>query len=304
MTPFYSNEALVLDNPYLFQPTPSYKAEYRNNAAYIGRLINNNLILVHQGDSARMEQISFYKEALFDEIEKYSAVETVLFKEVIINDGNTEGLVHSLNPDIPNLIILPSVDEAFASMISSRLFYELPNYDIEVFGSSYWSGFNNIELSYIHALNLKISHTHWYDHNDTVFLDFLKKFRNNYIREPESYTRLGYNYGATGYNLSMFFLSALQQYGQRFLFHLDDHHEDSMVYGYDFKRVSPAGGYENRALNYYYFNKDFGVEKIQLPERPPLHHYLQPAGDDPIYFWWLDPDSDSTDHTIIILKNE
>ncbi|MEX0981381.1 MAG: LysM peptidoglycan-binding domain-containing protein [Bacteroidales bacterium] len=297
VTPFYSSEEMAMENPYLFQPTPSYKTEYRNNAAFIGRLYNNNLILVHQGDSSWMEQISFYKEALFEEIEKYSAVETVLFKEVVIIDGNTEGLVHSLNPDISNLIILPSVDEAFASMVSGKLFYELQNYDIEVFGSSYWSGFNNIELSYIHALNLKISHTHWEDHHDPGFLEFLNNFRKNYIREPESYYRLGYNYGVTGYNLSIFFLSALHQYGNRFLFHLDDHHEDSMVYGYDFIRVSPAGGYENRALNYYYFNKDLNVERIQLPERPPLHHYLQPAGDDPIYFWWSDPDPDSTDHT-------
>jgi hypothetical protein len=285
---------LLKKNPYLFLPTPSYKTEYKNNAAFIGRLYNNNLILVHQGDSSRMEEIAFYKRELFKELEKYSAVETVMFKEVVINDGNTEGLVHSLNPEIKNLIILPSVDEAFASMVSSRLFYELENYDIEVFGSSYWVGFKNIEIPYIHALDLKISHTHWYDYSDEAFLNFLKNYRDNYINEPESYTRLGYNYGVVGYDLSMFFISALQKYGPGFILHLDEHDEDAMVLKYDFKRVSPAGGYENRGIHYFSFNEDLEVDKIQLPERPPLHHYLQPAGDDPIYFRWMDPEPDST----------
>ncbi len=293
VTPFYSNDTLLKENPYLFQPTPCYKTEYKSNAAFIGRLYNNNLILVHQGDSSRMEQIAFYKKELFKELEKYSAVETVMFKEVVINDGNTEGLIHSLNPEIENLIILPSDDEAFASMVASRLFYELKNYDIEVFGSSYWVGFNNIEISYIHALDLKISHTHWYDYTDKSLLAFLKKFRKNYINEPESYTRLGYNYGVVGYDLSLFFISALQKHGSAFLLHLDDHDHDSMVLEYDFKRASPVGGYENRAVNYYNFSENLEVNQIQLPERPPLHHYLKPAGDDPIYFRWMDPESDS-----------
>jgi LysM repeat protein len=294
VTPFYSDDTLLAGNPYLFQATPSYKTEYKHNAAFIGRLYNNNLILVHQGDSSRMEQVSFYKRELFRELEKYSAVETVMFKEVVINDGNTEGLVHSLNPEIKNLIILPAVDEAFASMVASRLFYELQNYDIEVFGSSYWVGFNNIEISYIHALDLKISHTHWHDHSDKAFKDFLNNYRTNYINEPGSYTRLGYNYGVVGYDLSMFFISALYKYGPGFILHLDEHHDDAMVLQYNFERVTPFGGYENRAIHYYSFKEDLEVEKIQLPERPPLHHYLRPAGDDPIYFHWMDPEPDTT----------
>ena len=294
VTPFISNDTLLEGNPYLFQPTPSFKTEYKSNAAFIGRLYNNNLIFVHQGDSSRMEQVAFYKKELFKELEKYSAVETVMFKEVVINDGNTEGLVHSLNPEITNLIILPSADEAFSSMVASRLFYELKNYDIEVFGSSYWVGFKNIEIPYIHALDLTISHTHWYDYADKAFLNFLKNYRANYINEPGSYTRLGYNYGVVGYDLSMFFISALHKYGPGFILHLDEHAEDQMVLKYDFERVSPVGGYENRGIHYFNFKENLEVDRIQLPERPPLHHYLRPAGDDPIYFRWMDSEPDTT----------
>ena len=294
VSPFYSSDTLLQHNPYLFQPTPLYKTEYKKNAAYIGRLFDSNLILVHDGDSSNMERVVYYKKVLFEELEKHSAVETVMFKEVVISNGNTGGLVHSLNPDMNNLVILPTVDEAFASMVSSRLYYELNNYDIEVFGSSYWVGFNNIEIAYIHALNLKISHTHWYDYHDASFLDFLRRFRSNFIREPESYTRMGYNYGAVGYDLSMYFLSALKRYGPGFILHLDEHRAGAMVSGYRFGRISPTGGYENRDLRYYHFNKNLDVEEIQLPDRPPVPQYLRPAGDDPIYFQWLNPEPDTS----------
>jgi LysM repeat protein len=294
VSPFYSSDTLLKRNPYLFQPTPLYKTEYRKNAAYIGRMFDSNLILVHNGDSSNIERVAFYKKVLFEELGKYSAVETVLFKEVVISDGNTEGLVHSLNPEMNNLVILPTVDEAFASMVSSRLYYELRNYDIEVFGSSYWVGFQNIEIAYIHALNLKISHTHWYDYHDAGFLDFLRKFRANFIKEPGSYTRMGYNYGVVGYDLSIYFLSALKRYGPGFILHLDEHRAGPMVTDYRFGRISPRGGYENRSLKYYHFNENLDVEEIQLPDRPPVHQYLQPAGDDPIYFRRLNPDADTS----------
>jgi LysM repeat protein len=294
VSPFYSSDTLLNNNPYLFQPTPLYKTEYKNNAAYIGRMFDSNLILVHNGDSSNIERVAFYKKVLFEELEKNSAVETVLFKEVVISDGNTEGLVHSLNPHMNNMVILPTVDEAFASMVASRLYYELRNYDIEVFGSSYWVGFQNIETAYIHALNLKISHTHWYDYHDAGFLDFLRKFRSNFINEPGNYTRMGYNYGVVGYDLSMYFLSALKRYGPGFILHLDEHRAGAMVTDYRFGRISPTGGYENRNLRYYHFKENLDVEEIQLPERSPVHQNLQPAGDDPIYFRRLNPDADTS----------
>lgn len=294
VTPFLAIDSIINDNPYLFQPVPNVKTEISRNAAYIGRAYDCNLILVHKGDSAESENIAFYKEALFRELEKYSALESVLFKEVVISNSNTDALVHSLNPTSKNLIILPTTDEAFASLVSSRLYYVRDNYDIELFGSSSWLGFNNIELSYIHALNLRISHTHWYDYNDPEFQLFLKKYRQNFFKEPSSYTRQGYSFGKMGYDLSTYFLSALNQYGSRFILHLDDLQSEGNGNRFNFERVSRSGGYENRKLQYYYFNEQMDVQEIDLPQRPPVHHFLKPAGEDPIYFDWAEPKPDTS----------
>jgi LysM repeat protein len=294
VTPFYTGDSLLRNNPYLFQPNPSYRVEFKRNAAFIARSYNDNLVMVHDGDSAGLERVEYYKQQLFDELEKYSALETVLFKEVVIRNGNTEDLIHALNPDKKNVIILPAFDEAFASQVTSRLYYQVDKYDIELFGSSYWLGFNNIEIPYIHALNLRISHTHYYDYTDPDYLHFLREYRQNYFKEPGSYTRNGCNFGVTGYDLSLYFLSALQRYGPRFILHLEEHHPDKTICEFSFQRVSPSGGYENTAMKYYSFGEDFQVTETDLPEQPPVHQYMRPAGDDPLHFRWLRQESDST----------
>ncbi|MCF8346482.1 MAG: hypothetical protein K9G38_04655, partial [Bacteroidales bacterium] len=206
----------------------------------------------------------------------------------------TDGLVHSLNKDMKNLVIVPSEDEAFASLVATKIYYELANYDIRLFGSSYWAGFKNIQIAYPHALELVISHSYIVDYSDKEFLHFLDEFRDNYMKEPLKYTRTGSNYGLTGYELSLFFLSALQQYGPAFILHLDDYENNAVLYQYAFERVSPFGGFENRNMHYYHYKRDLDIELVQLPERPLMHDYLQPAGDDPIYFRWSEPQPDTT----------
>lgn len=293
VTPFHSNDSLLQENPYLFQPTPSYKAEHKANAEYIARSYDSNMIFVHDGDSAKLPMINEYKQAIFDELEKYSALETVLFKEVIIRDVDTEELIHSLSPDMKNLVILPATDEAFASQVASRLYYIRDQYDIEVFGSSYWLGFDDIEISYIHAIELTIPHTHWYDYSDPEFLRMLRKFRQNFLKEPSAATRRGYNFGITGYDLSLYFLSALHEEGRRFIRKIEDYEADGTYLDYDFQRVSRSGGYENRALHYFHFGDDLKVAEVPLPEKPPVHEYLRPAGDDPFYYRWIRQEPDT-----------
>ncbi|MDF1571318.1 MAG: LysM peptidoglycan-binding domain-containing protein [Bacteroidales bacterium] len=294
VTPFHTGDSLLMDNPYLFQPNPSYRVEFKRNAEFIARSYEDNLVMVHDGDSASMERIEYYKQQLFDELEKYSALETVLFKEVIVRNGATEDLVHALNPDKKNVIILPTFDEAFASQVTSRIYYEVKNYDIALFGSTYWLGFNNIEIPYIHALNLRISHTHYYDYTDPEYLHFLREYRQNYFKEPGSFTRNGCNFGVTGYDLSLYFISALQRFGPKFILHLGEHHPVATICDFNFQRISRRGGYENVAMQYYYFDDDLRVVEIDIPEQPPMHRYRRPAGVDPLYFRWLRSEPDST----------
>ncbi len=287
VTPFHSDDSLVLSNPYLFQLTPSYKTEYKKNVKFLARSFNDNIIFLHSGDSAQFDKIDYYKRTLFAELEKYAALDIVLFKEVVIKDGNMADLLHALKPDVKNTIILPETDEAFASQVASTLYYQIEDFDIQIFGSPYWVGFDDIEIEYIHKLQLTISHTFKYDYMDNQFLYMLRKFRGAYFKEPSFYTRNGSNFGLLGYDISLYFLSALMEYGPRFILKLDDHHPEGMVTEFQFERPSRRSGFENQNLKFYNFDKDMNVYEVPLPEMPEMHHFLQPAEEEePLYRWF------------------
>ncbi len=279
VTPFHNSLDLVKDNPYLFQANPSYQAEYNNNARYIARQYDSNLVLVHQGDSAILPRINDYKEALYNELKSYSALENVQFKEVVLDDGNPEALMHALRDDMKNLVILPATDEAFASQVASNLYFQRDNYDIMLFGSPYWAGFKNIEIEYHHGLRVTMSHNQWYDFSDPALLDFLNKYRQHYFREPESVTRKGCRFAMIGYDVSIFFLSAMKEYGEGFILHMDEYRQKQTLCNYRFRRVTPYGGYENKALEFYQFTPDFEIVRVDIPREPGLHYYLRPADD-------------------------
>jgi LysM repeat protein len=293
--PFHSDDSLLISNPYLFQPNPSFKVEYKHNAEYIGRSYNSNLIFIHNGDSSQIAINEYYKDMIFKELNKNMALESVSFKEVIVKDGNTEDMVDALTPGVRNLVILPTRDEAFASQVASRLYYELDSADIEIFGSSYWVGFNNIEIAYIHALSLRISHTHWYNYKEPEFIEFMRMYRKNYYSEPENYTRRGCSFAIVGYDLSKYFISALKKYGPRFITRMDDFQVEGTICKFRFEHVSNYGGYENTLLKYYYFNKDLDVEEVQLPELPPLDDFYKPALDDLLHYNRPTLDNDTLD---------
>jgi LysM repeat protein len=295
LTPFHSDDSLALNNPYLFQLTPSYKTEYRKNVQFLARSYNDNLIFLHSGDSSQLDKIDFYKSILFSELEKHSALEAVLFKEVVIRDGNMADLLHALNPELKNTIILPATDEAFASQVATTLYYQIEDFDIQIFGSPYWVGFDDIEIDYIHELQLTISHTHKYNFENPAFLHMLKKFRHNYFKEPSSYTRNGLNFGLLGYDISLYFLSALMEYGPRFILKLDEFQPNGMLTEFRFERLSRASGYENQMLKFYSFDKDMNVYEVSLPEMPETHHFLEPAEEEELpFFRWFENRTDTT----------
>lgn len=277
VTPFFSGDSLIADNPYLFQMTPSYKTEYLDNAAYLARHYDKNLVLVHDGDSMNAGRIAFFKMALYRELEKYSALETVLFKEVIIRDGKTDEMVHALSTDLQNIVIVPVIDEAFACQVATKLYYIRNEFDIRLFGSPYWMGFDDVQLNYVHALQLVIASTHHYDYTDRKYTSVLRRYRETYFREPSTHTRRGCSYAISGYDLSFYFLSALKDYGNRFILNIEDYHPGGTVCEFHFERKSPYGGFENTHLEFYRFEPDLTVRRIDLPVQPPVHYYLQPA---------------------------
>jgi len=116
----------------------------------------------------------------------------------------------------------------------------------------------------------------WLDYLDPRADAFLARFRDQFYAEPRSMTRKGINYGIAGYDITLYFVDAIRQYGPRFLLELDAYKPQLILNNYRFSRVSSAGGYENTAIGFYQFRPDMSIVEIEVPELPGRHDFFSP----------------------------
>ncbi len=279
VTPFYNELNLVTDNPYLFQLSPSMEEEYRQAARIIASKYMYNIVYVREQDSLDVEKNATFKELIFDGFDRYHPQEPVIFKEVVQELNHTDEIVHSLSPDMKNLVIVPTRNEALASRVMSSLYYQSGNYDIEVMGTTYWTEFASIDYRYYHQLNLIFYSSFWVDYMNEMTERFLSLYRQYYYNEPRETSRKGMNFGIIGYDMSFYFLNALRAYGSRFILSMEEYHPGLVQGPLGFERVGPAGGYENRSINFYQFAPDMEIHRIEVPEYPSDEYFFRPMED-------------------------
>jgi len=276
VTPFHSEYDFIQDNPYLFQISSSYQTEYQAAAKYIAGCTDKNIVLVHSGDSLDLMKINYFKDVLFKEFSEYFDAEDIPMKEVVYENGASGELIHSLSTDKENLVVVPLDDEALASQISSFLYFQRKDYGIQLFGTSAWPEFTSIDVRYFHALNLTFPHPGLMDYEDPQIIKYLADCRSNYYAEPVEKTRNGTYYSFLGYDITLFFLQAIRDFGPRFILKLEDYHPDLLLGSYKFFRVTDYGGYENRELKYYQYTPDMNIITVEAPEKPVQHYQYEP----------------------------
>ncbi|MGW8315387.1 MAG: LysM peptidoglycan-binding domain-containing protein [Bacteroidales bacterium] len=279
VTPFYNELDQAVDNPYLFQISPSIEEEYRQAARLVASKHRYNIVYVRDEDSLNIEKHDLFKALIFDGFDQYRPEEPVIFKEVVQHLGESDELIHSLSPDKKNLVIVPTRNEALASRVVSSLYYQSDAYDIEVLGTPYWTEFQSIDFRYYHQLNLMFYSSFWVDYTDPRQERFMTRFRTLYKNEPLETSRKGMNYGIIGHDMTLYFLRALQQEGARFVMSPPDD-RDGLVQGpFRFRHVSPGGGYENKFINFYRFTPEMEIRWFEVPEYPPRGLFFRPIED-------------------------
>jgi len=290
VTPFHSELDMVLENPYLFQVTPSLETEYRIAARLFASRHDQNIVYIREEDSLNIEKHDFFKELIFDGFDDYHPAEPVIFKELVLQLEHTDEIIHSLSKDMKNLLVVPTRNEALASRVVSSLYYQVKGFDIEIMGTPYWTEFSSIDYRYYHDLRLIFYNSNWLDYMDPALVRFLAKYRKAFYQEPQETTRKGINYGLAGYEISFYFIDALRRYGPRFILSLDQYHPALVQHRYDFSRVTNYGGYENRQITFYQFLPDMEIKQILVPAGPVRHYEFRPLEDRRRK--WLDLDRD------------
>ena len=273
IVPFHDSDTLLSVNPYVFQMLPSSFTEMEALAESVIKDPNANIVILINNDTAEKQRAEYLRKSI---IKAYSRAYPFMYpviKEIVYDAAAKTDLIsefqRTFSSDTLNTVIVPSSNEAFVSLAVTQLYFQLRQYKIGVYGLPQWSVFQNLELLYLHGLNLKYFSPYFYSYHSPVVNNFLAKWRELYVAEPESLTRRGCNYAFLGHDITRNFISAYQQYGKQFLLHTDKHQTELLMAPFIFSKNSYYSGFENRGLKLVHYNPDLSVssEEFSFPEK-------------------------------------
>ena len=272
ISPFYASDGLVSSNPFLVQIPPSSSVMNSQYAAYLSGFYDKTLVFIHSNDSLELPRSESFREMLMQDISLKTNIEDVLFKEIVITDSLPSVFSHTLTGDTENVVIVPSVDEGEVSGVLSGLYFQLEDYDIEVFGMPSWQIFRSIDLEYFHQLNIHFPTSFHVDFEAENVKRYLENHRKYYNTEPYRITARGYNISMLGYDVMLYFCPLAAQYGKGMVFNLDKASYSPMMGDYEFGKLKWYGGHVNEYSSMLQYNRDLSIElgpAIRTEVHPP-----------------------------------
>ena len=263
ISPLSARPELVEDNPLLFQVIPSKKTELEVLANYMSEYYDNNIVLVHNADSFGIKEIDYFREMLFSNFYSDSTFKYILYKEVRFNDTLSENILNALSENRKNLVFVASTDEAYVINAVNNLSRYQKDYEIILIGYPDWQTWRNIDIEYLHNLQLSLYTPFYIDYNNKHTKRFINKSRTIYNYEPYIINNKGFNYSFLGYDIVMYFITALKEFGKDFPRCIDYFKIDLLLSDYTFKRINNKGGFENISIYFLNYNNDLTISKAE-----------------------------------------
>lgn len=192
--------------------------------------------------------------------------------------NNIEAL---LDPDKKNFVIVPTNEEATISKIVPTLagIVEQDKTDIRLFGMTEWLRAQSIDPEDMFTLKAQIFSFFAFDYDSKETNRFIEKYRDWYHAEPHavssyfqnSTSSSGYSrYGAWGYDVSYYFITALARRGENFEYCPDMLDVNPVQFNFCFKRLSNWGGFYNEGIFLLKFLPGFEVKRLPVLSIQPI----------------------------------
>ncbi|MDR2473295.1 MAG: peptidoglycan-binding protein LysM, partial [Tannerella sp.] len=181
---------------------------------------------------------------------------------IVHNNSDFESkIIGALSKTKPNVVIpfsasiesLNKIKTVLRSIIQTK-----PDYTVTLFGYPKWQTYYKDCLDDFHELNTYIYSLFYADNMDPAVKQFYDNYKNWYSKSPmPSFPK----YAMLGFDTGMFFLGALQKYGENFETNISKMKYKSVQTGFNFERVNNWGGFINTNIYMIHFNKDFTITR-------------------------------------------
>ena len=217
---------------------------------------DKNLILVENNELKDVVLVEHFKgihngdtnKAIFDQV-------IASYGRLKIWDFDTAKIKYKLNDSVPNVVVMPLNSKTFVTRMLNALNRYSNDYDITVIGMDSWSKFGYLDIKYLNNLKVHIPYNQFVDFNHSAVDEFIGKYRELYVTDPDDWAFLGYDLG-------MYFCESLQKYGTGFYEKSSSEVFKGVSKNFNFSRTTPTSGFENTELklikieNYFYVEVD------------------------------------------------
>ncbi len=239
ISPLIQGNKILFSNPYVCKVLPSTTLQVEQIAHFVvDSFSTQNIILV---DNAKTKESSFFNAF------KSTANNGLLEKGLATSDSVKQakgltGVETMLVENKTNVVVLPSLDQAYVTEFVRGLRSKHEKFKIILFGLQTWTSYDNLDFEYLNDLSLHIASNTFIDYQNPTTITVLNAYRNKYKTEPDMSVY-------QGFDISYYFISALQKQGTGFLKTIADNKYNGTETTFTFKQYPAESGFENKYVH-------------------------------------------------------
>ncbi len=252
VSPLSSSDDQLKNNSWTFQVNPPRRMIDQLTAEYVFKeYARDNIILIKNG--AQNDPVETELRRLFAIGQNGNGETRTSLKTLDMKRSGISGLTGALKPDVRNVVVLASGNEAEVSVAVSNIHTIVGKYNIVLVGSNRFTQYESINQEYFHDGQLEFLAPYWPDYSNEKTHEFVLDFRAYFNTEPNQYSM-------QGYDVTYFFARAISQFGDDFKKCLNLNRGD-LVQGNYYFVPQPGGEFVNEGLNVISYTRDYRVVK-------------------------------------------
>ena len=229
---------ILFNNPYVCKVSPSDILQVEQMANFVTDTFKTqNIILVSSQNMKEYPFFNSFKKRANENLLKAGRALSDSVK-LVFNVNALQGMLHA---EKTNVVVLPSNNQSFVSDFISKLNVLNDRYKIVLFGMQNWISYDNMDYEYFNELAVHVPSNTFIDYGKPSTLNFMKKYQARFKTDPDIF-------GFQGYDVTFYFLSALQKYGSGFLNQLPVNTYQGIEAGFQFSQFPSDCGFENKSV--------------------------------------------------------
>lgn len=255
-----SRRDIIKGNPFMFKVTPNPDYVTKSLSEYIASQVGDSRIIIAKTKSTESESMA---EVLNKNLlaAGYSPVnKAVVYSDELMSEVGKlpETMVKGVDIDslrvTKNIVVLVGTSEVFI-MNALRNLSKVKSKGCMIFGLPPWTAERQnaiaaTDVNYVKNMNLRLIADRSIEYNNQLTEQFVTDFNELFEMSPD-------NSAMQSYDLTMFFVAAMKEYGDDFYSTFPKLFYDGIYSGYHFINTE-GGGYENVFWNIYRY-KNYNI---------------------------------------------